>query len=114
MKEARETEFYYTSFSQADLQTMKNFSVFISKHFFLVLTSLGGVEKGVCSRICLFFAIINAEVLSREFLDSTNFSKVETLSIYKLLEVIVSSKDKNLIFATLQVVVRSLNSLNNG
>lgn len=93
---------------------MKNFSVFISKHFFLILTSFGGMEEGVCSHIYLFFVIINAEVLSRELLHSINFSKVETLSIHKLSEVIVSSKDKNLIFATLQVVVPSLNSLNNG
>lgn len=101
MGEAGDTEFCYTSFSQPDLQIMKNFSVFISKHFLLVLTSLRGAKEGVCSRICLSFAIINAEVLSRELLDSTNFSKVETLNIYKLSEVIVISKDKNLIFANL-------------
>lgn len=49
----------------------------------------------------------------REFLDSVDLVRAQTLYIYKLTEVVVVSEDKDLIFAVFQVVVLSLKSFNN-
>lgn len=79
---------------------MKILIILISKHFFLILTSLEEAKQSICSRIYHFLTIIDMEGVLRELLSPINLSKARTLSIYKLLKVIVIDEDKNLIFAT--------------
>lgn len=93
---------------------MMNLGILFSESFFLGLASLGKVKQGTSSRISLFLTIINLEMISREFLCAADLTKTRTFCIYKLVEVIMISKNEDLVFVGLQVVVLSLESLNNG
>lgn len=53
-------------------------------------------------------------MVSREFLGPANLAVAQILCIHKLTEVVIVSKDKNLIFTTLQVIGLNLESLNDG
>ena len=52
-------------------------------------------------------------MVSKELLGLANLTKTQAFSIYELTEVVIVSKDKDLVFAALQVVTPSLKSLNN-
>ncbi len=54
------------------------------------------------------------KVVLREFLGSIDLTRAQTFYIHESTEVIMVNKDKNLIFATFQIVTPSLKSLNNG
>lgn len=58
--------------------------------------------------------VIDLKVILRQFLYPMNVTRTETFCIYKLIEVIMVSKDKNLIFAAFQVVTPSFENLNDG
>ncbi len=58
--------------------------------------------------------IIDLKVVLRELLGPTDLARAQTLHIHKLKEVIVVSEDKNLVFATFQIVMPILKNLNDG
>lgn len=50
-----------------------------------------------CS-ICLVLAIIDPKMVLRELLGSPNLLKAQALGIHKLAEIVILSKNKNLVF----------------
>lgn len=52
-------------------------------------------------------------MILRKLLDLTDLTKAQTLYVHKPTLVIMVTKDKNFIFATLQMVMPGLKSLNN-
>lgn len=69
------------------------------RKFFLYLNFSEKNMIGICSWICLFLPIINLGIVLRKLLYLTYLLKAETLSIYKLMQVIKVNKDEKLIFA---------------
>ena len=80
---------------------MKNLSILISKHFFLGLASLEEVRQSISYSISFFLIIIDLKVISKKLLGLVDLIKAQIFRIYKLTEVIMVIKDKDLIFATL-------------
>ncbi len=78
---------------------IKNLSIFNSKSFFLGLTSLWEVKQSILHSISFFLTIIGLEVVLRELWGLADLTRAQTLWNYKLVEVIIISKDKNFIFA---------------
>ncbi len=91
---------------------MENLGVFISKTLFLGLVSLGEVRQGISCNISFSLMIIDLEVVSREFLSTADLTRAQTFYIHELTEVIMVSKDKDLVLAAFQVVAPSLKSFN--
>ena len=56
---------------------------------------------------------MNLEVVTRELLGPSDLTRTEALCIYELTEVIVVSKDEDLVFTAFQVLVPSLKDLHN-
>ena len=93
---------------------IKNLGILISESFFLGLASLGEARQGINRSICLSLIIIDLKVVSRELLGPTDLARAQALHIYESTEVIIVSKDEDLVFAAFQVVAPSLKNLNNG
>ncbi len=92
---------------------MKNLGVFISESLFLGLASLGEARQGIRRSISLSLMIIDLEVVSRELLGPADLMRAQAFCIHKSAEVIMVSKDEDLVFVAFQVVVSSLKSFNN-
>ena len=61
-----------------------------------------------------FFLIrIYSTVVLKEFLNLVDLAKAQVFCIHKLTEVIMVSKDKNVIFAAFQIMAPSLKDFNN-
>ncbi len=58
--------------------------------------------------------MINLEVISRELLGLVDLTKAQTLHIYESAEVIIVSKDENLVFAAFYIVALSVEGFNYG
>ena len=93
---------------------MKNLGILISESFFLGLASLGEMRQGISRSISFFLTIIDSEVVSRELLGPADLTRAQAFCIHESTEVIMVSKDEDLVFAAFQVVAPSLESLNNG
>ncbi len=93
---------------------MKNLSILISERFFLGLASLWEAKQSISRSISFSLTIIDLEVVLRKFLGSTDLMRAQAFYIYELTEVVMVSKDKDLVFAALKVVTLNLKSLNNG
>lgn len=52
-------------------------------------------------------------MILRKFLSLLNLAEIQILCIYKLVEIIIISEDKNLIFVVFQVIILSLEIINN-
>ncbi len=78
---------------------IENLKVLISKSLFLGLASLREARQSINHNIFLSLTIIDSEVVLREFLGPANLARAQTLCIYELTEVIIVSKDKDLVFA---------------
>ncbi len=78
---------------------MENLGVFIFKSFSLKLTSLKETRQVISRNIRLFLTIVYLEMVSRELLGSTNWARAQVLCIHESTEVMMVSKDENLIFA---------------
>ncbi len=87
---------------------MKNLSILISKRFFLGLASLGEARQSISRSISFSLRIIDSEVVSRELLGPAYPTRAQVFCIHESTEVIMVSKDENLIFAALQVAAPSL------
>ncbi len=91
---------------------MENLGLFISECLFLGLTFLEEARQDISRSISLSLTIIDSEVVSRELLDLADLTRALAFRIHELMEVIMVSKDKDLIFAALQVVALSLKGFN--
>ncbi len=91
---------------------MENLGVLISESLFFDLASLGEARQGISRSIYLSLTIIDLEVVSRELLGLADLMRAQAFRIHKLMEVIMVSKDEDLIFAALQVVAPSLKGFN--
>ncbi len=78
---------------------MKNLYILISKNFFLGLAFLWEVRQSVNRNISFSLMIIDLEGVLRELLGLVDLTRAQILCIYELAEVIMVSKDKDLIFA---------------
>lgn len=77
---------------------MKNLGVLIFESFFLGLTFLIEARRNISHNISFFLIIIDIKVELRECLGLADLIKTQTFCINKLIEVIMISKDKELIF----------------
>ncbi len=92
---------------------MENLQILISESLFLGLASLREARQGISRSINLSLIIINSEVVSREILGPAELTRAQAFRIHKSTEVIMVSKDKDLIFAAFQVLAPSRKSFNN-
>ncbi len=79
---------------------MENLRVLIFENLFLGLVSLWEARQGINYKISLSLIIINSEVVFKELLGPAMLTRAQTLCIYKSAEVIIVSKDEDLVFAT--------------
>ncbi len=70
------------------------------------------MRQGISRSTSLFLTIIDLEVVSRELLGSADLTRVQAFCLHESTEVIMVSKDEELIFAALQVVAPSLKTFN--
>ena len=78
---------------------MKDLSVLSLKLFFFIKAPLKKVRKYIYWSIYFTFIIINSKIVTKKLLNLTDLTKVQTLCIYKLFEVIMVGKIKDLVFA---------------
>ena len=69
------------------------------KFFFFIKTPLNKAKQCVYCCICFTLTIIDLKMVTKELLGLADVIKAQTLCIYKLLKVIIISKNKNLVFA---------------
>ncbi len=91
---------------------MKNLSILISERFFLSLASLREARQSISRSISFSLMIIDSEVVSRDFLSPADLTRAQVFCIHESTEVIMVSKDENLVFAAFQVVAPSLKGFN--
>ncbi len=91
---------------------MKNLGVLISESLFLGLTSLGEARQGICRSISLSPTIIHSKVVLRKLLGLADLTRAQAFRIHELAEVIVVSKDEDLVFVAFQVVAPGLKGFN--
>ncbi len=92
---------------------MENLGVLIFESFFLDMAFLGEARQGISCNISLSLMIINLEVVSRKLLVLADLMRAQVFHIHELTEVIMVNKDKDLVFATFQIVALSLKGFNN-
>lgn len=68
---------------------MEDLGVFGAKDFFFVLTSLRIARQGLSCCICFALAVVNSEVVTRQFLSPLDLSQTEAFCIHKLTEVVM-------------------------
>ena len=81
---------------------------------FLGLASLGEARQGISGGISHSLAIVDSKVVPKEFLGPSDLPGTQALSIHKSTEIVMIGEDEDLVFAALQVVVPSLEGLNDG
>ncbi len=77
---------------------MENLEVLISESIFFDLAFLGEVRQGISRSISFSLIIIDLKVVLRKFLGLADLIKAQAFGIQELREVIMVSKDKDLIF----------------
>ena len=77
---------------------MKNLNILISEHFFLSLASLWEVKQSISHSISFSLMIINSKVVLRELLGPANLTRALAFYIHELTEVVIVSKNEDLIF----------------
>ncbi len=93
---------------------MKNLGILIFESFFLGLTFLKKVRQSINHSISFSLTIIDLdEVVLKELLGPVNLARAQNFHIHKLVEVIIVSKDENLIFTAFQVIASSFKGFNN-
>ncbi len=78
---------------------MENLGVFISESLFFGLAFLEEARQSISCSFSLSLTIIDSEVVSRELLGPANLTRAQAFCIHKLTEVIMVSKEEDLIFA---------------
>ena len=80
---------------------MKNLGILGSEFFFFALTSRGKTRQSISSCVSLVLAIIDSEMVTREFLGPVDLPGTLTLGILRSAEIIMISRHKNFEFAPL-------------
>ena len=75
---------------------MQDFDVFGAEGFFLFCTLLRVSRQGISSSVSLALTIIDSEVVSRQFLISTDLSGAQTLRLHESTEVVVVGEYEHL------------------
>ncbi len=78
---------------------MEDLGVLISESLLLGLASLEEAKQGIRRSISLFLTIIDLKLVSRQLLGPADLTRTQTFCIHKSTEVIMVSKDENLVFA---------------
>ena len=92
---------------------VQSFDVLSAKGFFFFCTLLKVLKQGISSSVSLALIIIDLEVVTREFLSPVDFFRAQTLYIYKPTEVVLVDKYEHFMLRLFQIVIPSLESLNN-
>ncbi len=92
---------------------MENLEILISESFFSGLAFLKKARPNINSSISLFLIIIDSLSVLQKLLGLADLARAQTFHIYELTKVVIVSEDKDLVFATFQIVAPSLKSLNN-
>ncbi len=92
---------------------MKNLGVLISESPFLDLASLGEARQGISHSISLSLIIIDSKVVSKELLGPADLTRAQAFRIYESTQIIIVSKDEDLVFVAFQNVAPSLKGFNN-
>ncbi len=82
--------------------------------FCIIVAFLWEAKQSIGRSISFLLTIIDLEIVSRELLGLVDLTRVQAFYIYQSTEVVIVINDKNLVFATLQVMAPSLESLNDG
>lgn len=77
---------------------MKNLGIFINESFFLSLTFLREVKQSINCNISLSLVIFDLKMVSKELLGLIGLTKIQVFHNHKSTEIIIVSKDKDLIF----------------
>ncbi len=80
---------------------MENLGILIYESLFLGLAFLGAARQGISHSISFSLMIIDSKVVLRELLGPVDLMRAQVFRIHELTEVIMVSKDEDLIFATL-------------
>ena len=80
----------------------------------LGLTSLGEARQSISDGISLSLVIVDSKVVPREFLSLLDLPRTQTLGNHEFAEIVMVGEGEDLIFAGLQVVAPSLDSLKDG
>ena len=80
---------------------IKDLIVFSLKLFFLIEAFLRKAKQCNGYSICFILTIINLKMVTKKLLSATDLKGPQIVYIYKLLKVILVSKNKNLVFAAL-------------
>lgn len=77
---------------------MKNLGIFINESFFLSLAFLREVKQSINCNISLSLVIFNLKMVLKELLGLAGLTKIQVLHSHESTEIIIVSKDKDLIF----------------
>ena len=102
------------SICQWKLQTMMNPSVFGPKLFFFIFVSLKKTRLYIRSAIYLVFTIIHLKMIARKLLGPQNLMRTQAMCVYKVAQVFVISKNKNLVVTTVLIILPYFENINNG
>ncbi len=92
---------------------MENLEFLISESLFLGLASLGEGRQGISRSISFSLTIIDLKVVLKKLSSLVDLTRTQAFYIHELIEVIIVSKDEDLIFVAFKVVTPSLESFNN-
>ena len=79
---------------------MKDLSVISLKVGFFFIILLKITRLGVCSSVCFFLTIINPKMIPAKLLGPPDLPITQALHIYETTNVVIMSKNKDLVFAT--------------
>ena len=77
---------------------MKDLAILSLELIFFILASLQKSQQNICNSICLALSIIDANVITQEFLGPMYLSGVQTLCIHEAAKVVVVFKNKDIVF----------------
>lgn len=67
---------------------------------FLGLVTLEEAKQGIGHSVCLVLVMINLKIVPKKLLGLSDLLRGQVFGIYKSIEIVVVSKNKNLILAT--------------
>lgn len=86
-------------------------NIFSLKLFFFIFVFFKK-KKNIFSLVGFTLIIINPKIIPREFLATTNLFYAQILCIYKMRNIVIVNREKNLILAVFKIVTSSFESFN--
>lgn len=100
-------------FSQEDLQSIQNLSIFGSQNDFFFSISLKISRKSISNFISFVLSIFHPEMVLRQFLSPMGLFRAQVLYIHEVMHVVVIRINNDLIFTSFQIIVPGFKSFNN-